>query len=66
MIGSVWKHIKTGNLYIVIGECQMEAEWEPGVLYIRSDGNSERPIARNRSQFLDGRFQQIVIDPKAQ
>jgi hypothetical protein len=61
MIGTSWMHIRTGNVYTIVGECQMEATWEPGVLYVRANGSTKKPIARALAEFTDGRFEQIEI-----
>lgn len=64
--GTLWRHLKTGNIYVIVGPCQMEATWTPGVLYRRADDRDALspmgPIARDRSEFCDGRFQPVEID----
>ena len=63
-IGTIWRHLKTKHHYVVVGECQMEATWEPGILYARIDGYTERPIARSRAKFMDGRFTALPTPPE--
>lgn len=58
MIGTMWLHVKTGHLYIVVGECWLEATNAPAVLYHRAGGVGPT-WARDREEFLDGRFAQV-------
>ena len=60
-VGTVWRHRASGHLYAVVGVCQLEATWRPAVLYVRLNNpdavQPEGPIARDRDEFLDGRFE---------
>ena len=53
--GTVWKHIKTGGTYTVVGNCQLEATNRPAVLYVSTNGDG-RTWARDLEEFMDGRF----------
>lgn len=55
-----WRHLKTGNEYVVLGVGMIEATLTAAVLYRRAVGDPlvwVRPLA----EFLDGRF--VEIDP---
>ena len=57
----VYKHIKTGNQYRIVGFCRIELTCEPAVAYQTKTGALEifvRPI----SEFVDGRFVMISKD----
>ncbi|MEO0678848.1 MAG: DUF1653 domain-containing protein [Pseudomonadota bacterium] len=54
--GSVWRHVKSGGRYMVIGYCWLEATAQPAVLYARDEPESEI-WARDAAEFLDGRFE---------
>ena len=60
-VGTVWRHRSSGHLYTVVGICQLEATWRPAVLYVWLNNpdavQPEGPIARDREEFLDGRFE---------
>lgn len=57
-VGSLWKHKKTGHVYVVIGHCQIEATNQPGVLYTPVWATSAPTVwARPTLQFMDGRFE---------
>jgi hypothetical protein len=45
-----FKHLKTGNLYMFVGYCKIEKEWEDGAIYESIDGTR---IVRPRSEFFD-------------
>jgi hypothetical protein len=58
--GSIWKHLKTGGVYIVTGACQFEVSNRPGVLYVAVTVAMDGPQwARDREEFLDGRFELV-------
>jgi hypothetical protein len=54
--GTVWRHRKTGHLYMVWGHCVIEATLTPAILYTRWP---ERDVfwVRPLTEFLDGRFE---------
>lgn len=54
-VSTLWRHQKTGGVYVICGECQIEATNEPAVLY--SSVQIEGPLwCRPKTEFLDGRF----------
>jgi len=56
--GSLWTHRKTAHIYVVIGECQLEATNRPAVLYRQiNHPDGGKLWARDRDEFLDGRFE---------
>lgn len=57
--GSLWTHLKSARLYIVVGECQIESTNEPGVLYRGLNEPNGKLWARSKAEFLDGRFEQF-------
>ena len=59
-LGKLWKHKKTGGIYSVVGDCQIEATNIPGVLYRSTEGGNL--WCRPRYEFLDGRFVPIEIE----
>lgn len=63
--GTLWVHKKTGNVYSIVGPCQIEATWEPGLLYVRVNNPDALPpigpIVRSRQEFLDGRFEPLAV-----
>ncbi len=50
-IGTLYKHLKTGGTYIVVGHCQLEATNRPGILYVSTKGG--KIWARDIDEFLD-------------
>jgi hypothetical protein len=58
-IGSLWRHVKTGGEYQIIGACQIEATNTPGFIY----RSVETGVVwcRPRCEFLDGRFERIPM-----
>ena len=58
---SYWKHKKTHNIYIIIGECKYEGSGESGFLYVRQDDPTGIPWVRAKTLFLDGRFEKIEV-----
>ena len=61
MIGTVWKHLKTGHAYTIMGVCRLEATNRPAILYRRADGSSQIVWARDEEEFLDGRFERVEV-----
>jgi hypothetical protein len=63
--GTVWRHRMSGHLYVIVGRCQIEATWEPGILYRRLNNpepaQHSGPIARSASEFFDGRFEAVRL-----
>lgn len=53
---SRWRHAKTHHDYIIIGECRLESTSAPAYLYVRADDPAGIPWAREKDEFLDGRF----------
>jgi hypothetical protein len=62
---AIWKHLKTGGLYRVLGECVIEDNWVPGIRYQNITGGYE--IIRPKTEFYDGRFehQEPLIDDRS-
>lgn len=57
--GSVWRHLKSGRVYTVVGHCRLEASGEPAVLYCRPEDGTL--WVRSTDEFLDGRFERIKV-----
>lgn len=55
----VWRHKKTGGLYVVLFACVIEADWSPGLVYQNVNGGPL--IVRPTDQFLDGRFTPVRV-----
>ena len=64
--GTVWRHRKTGHLYVIVGWCQLEETWRPGILYRRLNNRdavqARGPIARDAQEFIDGRFEPVDVE----
>jgi hypothetical protein len=58
--GQVWKHLKSGGIYSIVGHCQLEATNRPAVLYASVSGDG-RTWARDEEEFMDGRFIKLDI-----
>lgn len=56
--GSIWRHVKTGKVYSVVGTCRLEATNSPAVLYASPDDGGV-VWARDMDEFLDGRFERV-------
>ncbi len=56
----IWQHVKSGGLYTVEGECMIEADMTPAIIY-RSLWDSAVWV-RPKSEFYDGRFRNIAVD----
>lgn len=54
-LGRVYKHLKSGGIYAIVGHCQLEATNRPAVLYASTVGDS-KIWARDLEEFMDGRF----------
>lgn len=59
MIGTLWLHLKTNHLYVVVGDCLIEATCRPAVLYTLVGGGGPT-WARDRDEFMDGRFAEVA------
>jgi hypothetical protein len=55
-IGGLWRHVKTGHDYVILGQCRLEATNRPGILYRRVNGEDVMTWARDEEEFCDGRF----------
>lgn len=53
---SKWRHVKTGNIYTVVGACRLEHSNSPAYLYMDKAGII---WARDKDEFLDGRFEPL-------
>lgn len=51
---ALWQHRKTGGIYEVVGECQIESTNTPGVLYRNT--STGVTWVRPKEEFFDGRF----------
>ena len=61
-ISTVWRHEKSGGVYVIVGSCQLEATNEPAYLYKAVHTVDTAPIwARSCAEFLDGLFTQLVV-----
>lgn len=63
--GGIWKHKKSGGLYLIIGFCVKEDDFTNMVLYKEVPKEIDRPEilwARPVGEFFDGRFTQITND----
>ena len=59
-IGSVWRHLKTGHVYAIVGICKLEHSNAPAYLYRRPE--EDITLARDMDEFLDGRFERLEIN----
>ncbi|MFV1851621.1 MAG: DUF1653 domain-containing protein [Thalassospira sp.] len=57
MIGSLWRHVKSGGEYQVIGACRIEATNTPAYLYRSTE--TGQVWCRPLDEFHDGRFERI-------
>lgn len=58
---SVFRHIKTGGLYVVLYTGKFESTNTPCVIYTRLDTLSDpEPWARDYDEFHDGRFTYVA------
>ncbi len=61
IVGSLWRHTKSGHNYVVLGACQLEATNRPAVLYRSIDDVKGLVWARDEAEFCDGRFVHITV-----
>jgi hypothetical protein len=61
LLYSRWRHMKTNHVYFIVGQCRIEALNEAAFLYVRDDDRSGIPWAREKTEFLDGRFVRLTI-----
>ncbi len=62
-VGDFWRHKESGNVYRVTGFCMLEKSFDLAVLYIEETAIDESlPWARDKQEFLDGRFEKIGKD----
>lgn len=61
--GSRWKHLKTGNIYVVTGHCFLEATAAPAIIYTLEGKNGDQVWARDAGEFIDGRFLRQPYQP---
>ncbi|MDE2233783.1 MAG: hypothetical protein KGJ90_06815 [Patescibacteria group bacterium] len=54
--GTRWLHVKSGREYTITGSCRLESTGCAAYLYMDDSGVT---WARDKDEFLDGRFQQI-------
>jgi hypothetical protein len=60
LISTLWRHKKSGAVYVIGGECKIEATNETGILYSSVQNNG--PLwCRPKSEFLDGRFLRLKV-----
>lgn len=55
-----WLHKNSGHVYIIVGECRLEASNEPAFLYLLKEDRVGIPWARAKDEFLDGRFEAVL------
>lgn len=61
-LGRLWRHKKTGAIYTIVSDCQIEATNVSGTLYRSIEGG---PLwCRPSSEFLDGRFEPVEVSLK--
>lgn len=65
MIGQLYRHVKSGGVYIVTGFCVIEATNRPGILYRKVNAGYDVTWVRDRAEFLDGRFVVHDVAPLA-
>lgn len=62
-IGDTVEHLKTGNLYYILGYGKLEQTLEPMVVYVDATKNGplmgNMPWIRPRKEMYDGRFLKI-------
>lgn len=59
--GSIWRHKKTENLYIVKDLVVMESDLQLAVAYSGVIENSRLTWVRPLAEFMDGRFERVVV-----
>jgi hypothetical protein len=55
-----WRHKKTHQVYIIVGQCRLEKTGQAAFLYVRDADAGGTPWAREKEEFLDGRFEQLL------
>lgn len=53
----LWRHLKTGDVYEIIGECFIERLGLEGYAYRRLAKDHPAIICRDKIEFMDGRFE---------
>lgn len=56
LVGTLWKHKKTGGLYTIVRAAKIEADLTPAIVYEDRSGNV---WVRPEAEFMDGRFEPI-------
>ena len=62
-VGLLYRHKKTGGVYLVTGVCVSEATLEACVLYGCVSERQTQPVfswSRPAAEFLDGRFERVT------
>ena len=59
--GSIWRHKKTENLYMVKDLVVMESDLQVAVAYSGVTENSRLTWVRPLAEFMDGRFERVVL-----
>jgi len=65
---NVWLHKKTGREYVVEGVCTLEHSNKPAYLYrsYQEGGDDGVLWARDKEEFLDGRFELLDVHPESE
>lgn len=62
--GTVWKHLKSGSFVEIVGHGLHEADLKPMIAYWHQvDAGTRVMFFRNAVEFLDGRFELLVLSP---
>lgn len=56
----LWRHRKTGAIYVIIGYTVIEDSWTPAVRYQKAGSRPGGDVVRPCAEFFDGRFEAIV------
>ena len=59
--GSIWRHKKTENLYMVKDLVVMESDLQVAVAYSGVTENSRLTWVRPLAEFMDGRFDRVTL-----
>lgn len=59
--GSIWRHKKTENLYMVKDLVVMESDLQVAVAYSGVTENSRLTWVRPLAEFMDGRFERVTL-----
>lgn len=59
--GSIWQHKKTENLYLVKDLVVLESDLQIAVAYSGVTENTRLIWVRPLAEFMDGRFEQVVL-----